>query len=122
MSFLFKSSKKGGPSSSALPPATRDIRSADGPQSQIPTFNGRGTTSPTPGGQSLNGSLNSLAGADKIPVKSPPPGEARETPSRDGVRGSGPPTPEQKVRTRSQDDVSRAFHFGAMAAVARLRL
>lgn len=33
MSFLFKSSKKGGPvTPNALPPATRDIRSSDGQQ------------------------------------------------------------------------------------------
>ncbi|KAK4539357.1 hypothetical protein LTR36_011014 [Oleoguttula mirabilis] len=75
MSFLFKSSKKNAsanaPGSHALPAATRDIRSSDGPQSQIPTLNGLLSVnggskpgSPTPGQQgSVNNSLNSLAGS-----------------------------------------------------------
>ena len=96
MSFLFKSSKKGGPNG-AFPPATRDIRSSEGSQSQIPTLNGAKPASPTPG-QSANNSLNSLAN-EKIAIRSPPP-------EREDGRGSGPPSPENKMRNRSQDEVS----------------
>ncbi|OQO03087.1 hypothetical protein B0A48_11342 [Cryoendolithus antarcticus] len=115
MSFLFKSSKKGGPTPNALPPASRDIRSADGPQSQIPTLNGAvKPASPTPGQQqgvngSVNGSLNSLVGQEKAVVRSPAPGDGpngREVYSREATRG--PPSPEQRVRNRSQDEGPRS--------------
>ena len=124
MSFLFKSSKKAsgaqqqhhstyqqqGSSNNALPPATRDIRSSDGPSasansslSQIPTLNGvlggggggSKPGSPVPfdrnGPQSVNASFNSLV-----------QGERDEKGGYGGgggglqVRGSGPPSPEQK--------------------------
>lgn len=108
MSFLFKSSKKGGPQPpNALPPASRDIRSADGPQSQIPTFNaaqnGVKPSSPTPAG-SASGSLNSLA-SEKLGMRSPPPGEERPAPN-DLSRAQYVPSPEQRMRNMSQDDVS----------------
>ena len=114
MSFLFKSSKKAsgaqsqqhhstyqpGSNNNALPAATREIRSSDGPsasssQSQIPTLNGvlsggggSKPGSPTPfdrnGQQSVNASFNSLVQGD-------------EKGGYGGVvRGSGPPSPEQK--------------------------
>ncbi|KAK5717059.1 Negative regulator of mitotic exit [Elasticomyces elasticus] len=76
MSFLFGKTKKPHPSSSshtpssALPVATRDIRSSDGPSSQTQpsqfgNFNGSSKPgSPTPGAMSVNASLSSLAGAN----------------------------------------------------------
>ncbi|KAK5707087.1 Negative regulator of mitotic exit [Elasticomyces elasticus] len=75
MSFLFGKTKKPHPSSShtpssALPIATRDIRSSDGPSSQTQpsqfgNFNGSSKPgSPTPGAMSVNASLSSLAGAN----------------------------------------------------------
>lgn len=107
MSFLFKSSKKAGASQvpNALPPASRDIRSSDGPQSQIPTLNGapNGAKSPTPAG-SASGSLNSLA-SEKLGMRSPPPGEERPVPG-DMSRGQVAPVADQRVRNMSQDDVS----------------
>ncbi|KAK5114251.1 hypothetical protein LTR85_010316 [Meristemomyces frigidus] len=129
MSFLFKSSKKNAaaaPGSNALPPATREIRSSDGPssQSQIPTLNGMlngGSKpgSPTPGQQSVNNSLNSLAGNGNLVgmnggdrSMSAPPQEEKMggvvpySMRQDGgaARGSGPPSPEQKsLRDRSQE-------------------
>ena len=109
MSFLFKSKQKGG-HPSALPPASRDIRSSDGAGSQIPTFNGLNGVkpgSPTPG-QSVNTSLNSLAGNEKIPITRTPTDDSRGYRRQDGTpRGSGPPSPEQKMlRDESQDTVS----------------
>jgi hypothetical protein len=106
MSFLFKSSKKGSQTTNALPPASRDIRSADGPQSQIPTFNGAPNGakpgSPTPGASASN-SLNSLA-SEKLGMRSPPPMEPRAMPA-DVSRGQAIPSPEQRTRNMSQDDV-----------------
>ncbi|KAH9819408.1 tip elongation aberrant protein 1-like [Teratosphaeria destructans] len=65
MSFLFKSSKKGGPPNTALPPATRDIRSSDGPNggSQVPqpmggVVNGQKPASPSP--PSVSNSIGSV--------------------------------------------------------------
>lgn len=110
MSFLFKSSKKGSSSQvpNALPPASRDIRSADGPQSQIPTLNGalNGAKpgSPTPGA-SASGSLNSLASEKFGGMRSPPPGEPRPEPGN-AQRGQVAPSPDQRMRQMSQDDVS----------------
>ncbi|KAL1583920.1 hypothetical protein WHR41_07359 [Cladosporium halotolerans] len=108
MSFLFKSSKKAGASQvpNALPPASRDIRSSDGPQSQIPTLNGapNGAKSPTPAG-SASGSLNSLA-SEKLGMRSPPPGEERPVPG-DLSRGQVAPVADQRVRNMSQDDPQR---------------
>ena len=107
MSFLFKSSKKGSQTNNALPPASRDIRSADGPQSQIPTFNGAPNgakpASPTPGGASASGSLNSLA-SEKLGMRSPPPMETRAI-AADASRGQVIPSPEQRTRNTSQDEV-----------------
>ncbi len=64
MSFLFKSKAKNGLPTSALPNVSRDIRSSDGPPSQIPMMNGSKPGSPTPQqqGSSVNNSLSSLAG------------------------------------------------------------
>lgn len=122
MSFLFKSSKKGGGAhpANALPPATREIRSSDG-QSQIPTLNGmmNGSSrvgSPTPQGPSVNNSMNSLApnGNGGERSTSAPPQEDKAAyipalrPDGVGARGSGPPSPEQKslgLRERSQESV-----------------
>lgn len=107
MSFLFKSSKKGSQTNNALPPASRDIRSADGPQSQIPTFNGAPNGakpgSPTPGGISASGSLNSLA-SEKLGMRSPPPAEVRAIVA-EASRGQVIPSPEQRTRNTSQDEV-----------------
>ncbi|QIW98342.1 hypothetical protein AMS68_003860 [Peltaster fructicola] len=73
MSFLFKSSKKGGPpNANALPPATRDIRSSDGNQAPaaIGSLNGASTAgaakpgSPTPSAP-INSSLNAVQSNDK---------------------------------------------------------
>jgi hypothetical protein len=107
MSFLFKSSKKGSQGTNALPPASRDIRSAEGPQSQIPTFNGAPNGakpgSPTPGA-SASGSLNSLASEKLGGMRSPPPMEARSAPA-DVARGQVIPSSDQRVRNMSQDEV-----------------
>ena len=107
MSFLFKSSKKGSQTNNALPPASRDIRSAEGPQSQIPTFNGAPNgakpASPTPGGASASASLNSLA-SEKLGMRSPPPAETRVI-AADASRGQVVPSPEQRSRNMSQDEV-----------------
>lgn len=101
MSFLFKSKQKEAPKG-ALPPATRDIKSSDGPQSgsQIPTLNGMVNNnnnnparaqSPAAAqhGPSVNGSLNSLAGnVDSSRNPSRGPAEERM------AFGSGPPSPD----------------------------
>ncbi|KAL9065896.1 MAG: hypothetical protein Q9157_007323 [Trypethelium eluteriae] len=70
MAFLFKSKKNQNP---ALPPATRNITSSDGPGSQIPVANGfsggdksRMQYTPTPG-SSVNNSLNSVGGNANTP-------------------------------------------------------
>ena len=111
MSFLFKSSKKGSAIPNGLPPATRDIKSSDGPQSQIPTLNGmmNGSKpgSPTPHQQgSVNNSLNSVGGDGRS--NSAPPQEelARKQLMRtqqEGMTGPprGPPSPEQKMLRES---------------------
>ncbi|KAK5164400.1 Negative regulator of mitotic exit [Saxophila tyrrhenica] len=97
MSFLFKSKQKNA-NPSALPPASRDIRSADGPGSgsgsQIPTLNGAingavKPSSPTPG-SSVNNSINSLAGNEQV--------TARPTGGTGSVRHS-----EEKVPFASED-------------------
>lgn len=93
MSFLFKSKTK-EPPRTGLPPATRDIRSSDGPQSQIPTLNGvaNQTQLPTqtpPQGSSANGSLNSINETVRP--------EQRRNDERSVERGgfgSGPPSPD----------------------------
>ncbi|KAK5109542.1 hypothetical protein LTR62_006893 [Meristemomyces frigidus] len=113
MSFLFKSSKKGGAIPSQLPPVTRDIRSSDGPGSQIPTLNGMVNAgskpgSPTPQQQQQQGSANaSLNSVGDARSHSAPPQEelARkqfQRPQQDGgtamvARAPGPPSPEQKM-------------------------
>ena len=117
MSFLFKKTKGGGTvPNSALPNVSRDIRSSDGPGSQIPQpLNGMmqapngnsrvGSPQPQQLG-SVNNSLSSLAGninGDSGRSNSAPPQEelARQQYMRTqmngvGARGSGPPSPEQK--------------------------
>lgn len=126
MAFLFKS-KKG--SSNALPTASRDMKSSEGPagSSQIPTLNGlhqqqqqsansSKPNSPTPNQQSAMGNIINVA--EKIPMRSPPDVEKsgylnREREgeeSSDGRRGDGrvQPSPEQKSlvgRDRSADTV-----------------
>lgn len=145
MSFLFKSSKKSGSSSSnhassnpsstpnALPPATREIRSSDGPGSgsQIPTLNGAAKPgSPSQGATvgSLNSSLNSLAGnteGGRSGSGNAAGSEAgmagQQQGSRSGSRQEGNlsggtgmvarmESPEQKsLRDRSQDSVSSIY-------------
>jgi hypothetical protein len=114
MSFLFKSSKKAP--NTALPPATREIRSSDGNSSgsQIPQpLNGmvNGSSkpgSPTPGVQSVNNSLNSLA--DTQPrTGSVPPAEDRQVmqvrqQETNGARRAE--SPEQKsLRDQSREAV-----------------
>lgn len=84
MSFLFKS-KKPTPGTGGLPPATRNITSAHGERTMIPTANGvnipqgipeerratgrevQKTQTPTPG-SSVNASLNSLQSASPEPM------------------------------------------------------
>lgn len=108
MSFLFKSSKKGSSqTTNTLPPVSRDIRSSDGPQSQIPTLNGAPNGakpgSPPPVA-SASGSLNSLA-SEKLGMRSPPPGDSRAAPG-DLTSGQMVPSSEQRARNMSQDEVS----------------
>ncbi|KAK3070352.1 Negative regulator of mitotic exit [Teratosphaeriaceae sp. CCFEE 6253] len=131
MSFLFKSKAKGGGGGgapgNALPNVSREIRSSDGPGSQIPTLNGvvqNGSSrvgSPQPQQQgSVNNSMSSLAGnmngGENGRSNSAPPQEeiARQQYTRtqlNGVsaRGSGPPSPEQK--SLSFRDTSREPRF-----------
>lgn len=113
MSFLFKSSKKGSQTTNALPPASRNIRSSEGPQSQIPTFNGApngakpGSPPPT---TSASGSLNSLA-SEKFGMRSPPPMEPRSSqvePPKGQMVSSG----DQRVRNMSQDEVGERLPKG----------
>ncbi|KAI6870782.1 hypothetical protein KC338_g2897 [Hortaea werneckii] len=95
MSFLFKSSKKSsgsgsGTPSTALPPATREIRSSDGPgsqQSQIPTRNGATKPgSPTPGQKgSVSNSLSSIAESGSRSGSAPP----QETKQAEFMRQNG---------------------------------
>ncbi|KAK5145141.1 hypothetical protein LTR04_001371, partial [Oleoguttula sp. CCFEE 6159] len=79
MSFLFGKSKKH--ERAALPPATRNITSSDGPSSQGPTQNGLPGSrdgdkprthqqTPTPG-TSVNNSSNSLGGMTDKPLNAP---------------------------------------------------
>ncbi len=117
MSFLFKSSKQKNPNPNALPPATRDIRSADGTptgsSSQIPTLNGMVNgavkpVSPTPG-SSVNNSLNSLAVNEQIGRPSNGTGSVRHSEERpafsaEDARATGSPSPEQKsIRSLGPD-------------------
>lgn len=129
MSFLFKSSKKAQaqaqpppPPSTTLPPATRNIRSSDGPTpgSQIPTLNGARdprpqqpqTQTPTPGTSvSTINTINSLD--DKVPMRSIPDHVQR------AEKPNNTPSPEQKVmRERAESDlqVSRARAASASAS------
>jgi hypothetical protein len=108
MSFLFKSKQK-NPNPNALPPASRDIRSSDGPAaapaSQIPTLNGivngAKPASPTPG-SSVNNSLASLPGNEQTGRPSGGSGSLRQSeekpayPAEDAARATGSPSPEQK--------------------------
>lgn len=113
MAFLFGKSKKANPAN-ALPPASRDIRSSDGPSgssaSQIPTLNGVAGIpkpgSPTPGAAgSVNNSLNSLAGNET--VRSGQQQQERGTfVGGEGARMSVAPSPEQKMlRERNMEPV-----------------
>ena len=112
MSFLFGKGKKEPPKQvNAFPPATRDIKSSDGPPpgSQIPTLNGVASQHNANGsngsnnnlsnparaqspaamanGPSVNGSLNSLAGnMERNPSRGPE--------DRANTYGSGPPSPD----------------------------
>lgn len=98
MSFLFKSKTK-EPPRTGLPPATRDIRSSDGPQSQsqsqIPTLNGvanqsqPSTTQTPPQVASANGSLNSIN-----EMVRPEQRRNEERSVERGGFGSGPPSPD----------------------------
>lgn len=110
MSFLFKSSKKQQPPPTALPTATRNIRSPDGPNpaSQIPTLNGspaardgRVQQTPTPG--TSVSTINSLD--EKTSLRNLTDNAQRLE------KSTNTPSPEQKVmRTRADSDlnVSRA--------------
>lgn len=122
MSFLFKSSKKGGPGpqpsntpvSAPIPPVNRGLRSSDGggPESQIPTLNGvahHGSGSkpgsPTPG-QGYNTSLDSVAKEGRGSGQRPQ--EDRIAALReDGARSAGPPSPEQKSLREGSRETSR---------------
>ncbi|KAK4555360.1 Negative regulator of mitotic exit [Recurvomyces mirabilis] len=123
MSFLFKSSKKGNAIPNGLQPATRDIKSSDGPQSQIPTLNGvmNGSKpgSPTPHQQgSVNTSLNSVAGDGRSSSAPPQEDLARKQLMRtqqEGMGGPprGAPSPEQKMlRENSREPPQQ--HRGAV--------
>lgn len=128
MSFLFKSSKqKGGAVNNALPPASRDIRSSDGPNassasSQIPTLNGivsasnSKPSSPTPGA-SVNNSLNSVSAGDGARPGTPgsrPQQEDWVAQNGDGVKSPEPTSAEQKsmrdqtLRGGNQDSSMRS--------------
>lgn len=120
MSFLFKSSKQKNPNPNALPAASRDIKSSDGPGSQIPTLNGvvNGVkpASPTPG-SSVNNSLASLA-ENNAPNGRPSGGsgslrQSEEKPTytpEDAARATGSPSPEQKsIRSMGEN---AAVRFG----------
>lgn len=115
MSFLFKSSKKGtsGPNPTApqsLPQVSRDLRSADGKEvgsSHIPVPNGSKPGSkpgsPTPG-QSVNNSLNSLAGPEQ------PLSQSRQADDRIAVAredSARPMSPEQKALRDGSREMSR---------------
>ncbi|KAK4495339.1 hypothetical protein PRZ48_013670 [Zasmidium cellare] len=117
MAFLFgKSSKsKSGPSAAAaapLPPATRDIRSSDGPGSQIPTLNGIGGISSKPGSptpdQSMSASINAVA-EKEMAASAPRHGDNRIAALREegNMRANGPPSPEQKSLRDASRDASR---------------
>ena len=106
MSFFFKSSKSKQPSSSALPQASRNIRSSDGPGSNIPTPNGAPPLAPgqrpksPPLGASANGSINSAL-MEKTPNRSLDGGD----PNYEKVAISMSPSPEQKnLRERADSD------------------
>ncbi|TKA67578.1 hypothetical protein B0A55_10182 [Friedmanniomyces simplex] len=136
MSFLFKSKAKSGIPASALPNISRDIRSSDGPQSQIPMMNGSKPGSPTPQqqqGSSVNNCLSSLAGTtlnggDAGRSNSAPPQEeiARQQYLRsqqqpqpqpngmggmgsgmDGANRNGPASPNLEQKSLSFRDTSR---------------
>lgn len=137
MSFLFKSKSKGAsgpgnPPSSALPAASRDIRSSDGHppatangHSAIPTLTSSKPGSPTPGQQPI--SLNGFGAIEQLPrsLSAQARGATPEDKMLQGyARGqdegmagrisAGPPSPEQKtLRDRSQDTV------GHLCAVCR---
>lgn len=135
MSFLFKSSKKSsgsgsGTPSTALPPATREIRSSDGPgsqQSQIPTRNGATKPgSPSPGQKgSVSNSLSSIAESGSRSGSAPPQetkqaefmrqngglagdlGNGMAGGAGMGMSRQGALSPEQKtLRDKNQDQVS----------------
>ena len=82
MSFLFGKSKKPAPATGGLPPATRNIPSAHGERTMIPTANGltsprdfaerprdgqQKNQTPTPG-SSVNASINSLQSTSPEPT------------------------------------------------------
>ncbi|KAF2839079.1 hypothetical protein M501DRAFT_1057378 [Patellaria atrata CBS 101060] len=129
MSFLFKSKKH---QHSALPAASRDLSSAHGHTSQIPTVNGfagRGdaVSSPAPNqtptpGSSVNNSLNSLQGA--LGTASPDPtkglrGRADSELQQNGRNGGparGPadsPYPWAQLRLNFTSPVSPFPRYGA---------
>lgn len=120
MSFLFKSSKP-KPGANALPPATRDIRSSDGPgsQSQIPTMNGVFNApkpgSPTPGA-SVNGSLNSVV--ERTGSASVPEDKQVSNVRQQEFNGSRrAESPEQKsLRDQSREPVRHRSHAAAVHA------
>ena len=107
MSFLFKSKQRGA-ASSALPPASRDIRSSDGPASQIPTLNGAVNgakpVSPTPPSTSVNNSLNSLAGNGNALKPAPLDEKAAYYQNDAAARDAAPSSPELKA-LRAPDPV-----------------
>lgn len=153
MSFFFNKNKKpGSGGSNALPPASRgepsdgrqihiylanpadlppDIRSSDGPASQIPSLNGLGgntskPASPTPGQQAANPSINAIA-ENAGPAATQRPADDRAATLREGAgsRNGAPPSPEQKMlrdrgdsRETSRDPV-RAHAKGRPACRAR---
>ncbi|WPH01615.1 Hypothetical protein R9X50_00446300 [Acrodontium crateriforme] len=109
MSFLFKSKQKGA-NANALPVATRDLRSSDGPASQIPGLNGIVNTtkpaSPTPTGTSANTSLNSLAGNGNSLKSMQQDEKAGYYQPENTLRDAGPPSPERQA-PRGQDQQVR---------------
>ncbi|PIB02033.1 Kelch repeat-containing protein 2 [Cercospora beticola] len=115
MSFLFKSSKKGGsgPVASSNAPSLHAVREHTprdaGAPSQIPTLNGHQSNGAKPGSptppQSVNNSLNSISGFEKPSPQARPADERIQAPRDDG------PRPEQKSlrerRETSQDAVGQ---------------
>jgi len=111
MSFFFKSSKSKQPQppGTALPQASRSIKSSEGPGSSIPTPNGAPTIAASqrskspPLGTSANGSINSAL-MEKAPNRSLDGSD----PNYEKVAISMTPSPEHKALRERSDSENRA--------------